>query len=99
MKAREQLEADGIPSAVVSMPCCELFDMQDQDYRLKVLGVGTVRIAIEAAVRFGWDSYLGDRGGFVGMKGFGASASAEKLYEHFGITPNAVVLLAKNCFE
>ena len=50
-----------------------------------------VRVAVEAAVRFGWDRYLGERGGFVGMAGFGASGPAEVLYEHFGITPAAVV--------
>ena len=56
-----------------------------------MLGKGTVRIAVEAAVRFGWDRYLGERGGFIGMTGFGASGPADVLYEHFGITPSAVV--------
>jgi transketolase len=73
------------------MPCCELFDAQDEAYRFSVLGKGTVRVAVEAAVRFGWDRYLGEHGGFIGMKGFGASGPADLLYEHFGITPAAIV--------
>jgi transketolase len=95
LEARERLQADGIPTAVISMPCCERFDSQDDAYRTKVLKPGSVRIAIEAAVRFGWDRYLGDRGGFIGMTGFGASGPAEVLYETFGITPAATVAKAK----
>ena len=91
MRARELLQADGVPAAVVSMPCCERFDAQDAEYRAGVLGSRDgVRVAVEAAVRFGWDRYLGERGGFVGMRGFGASGPAQVLYEHFGITPQAV---------
>jgi transketolase len=90
VKAREHLQAEGISTAVVSMPCCERFDAQDPGYRRAVLVPGTVRVAVEAAVRFGWDRYLGERGGFVGMTGFGASGSSEALYELFGITPAAV---------
>jgi len=89
LKARDLLQAQGVPTAVVSMPCCERFDAQDADYRRSVLGRGTVRVAIEAAVRFGWDRYLGNEGGFVGMTGFGASGPAEALYEKFGITAAA----------
>ena len=96
LRAREQLQADGIPTAVVSMPCCELFDAQDDVYRAQVLGQpGSVRIAIEAAVRFGWDRYLGERGGFIGMVGFGASGPADALYEKFGITSMATVAEAR----
>ena len=95
LQARDRLHEEGIPTAVVSMPCWELFDVQDIDYRAAVLGPGTVRVAIEAAVRFGWDRYLADRAGFVGMTGFGASGPAEALYEHFGITPAAVVAQSK----
>ena len=58
-----------------------------------------MRVAIEAAVRFGWDRYLGERGGFVGMAGFGASGPAEALYEHFGITPAAIVAEAKRLLQ
>ena len=95
LKARERLQADGIATAVVSMPCCELFDHQDVAYRSKVLGAQVVRVAIEAAVRFGWDRYLGERGDFVGMKGFGASGGAEQLYEYFNITAAEVVARVK----
>ncbi|BAN26533.1 transketolase [Caballeronia insecticola] len=91
LAAREQLQAAGIATAVVSMPCCERFDEQDAAYRSSVLGADTVRVVVEAAVRFGWDRVIGERGGFVGMKGFGASGPAEALYEHFGITPRHIV--------
>ncbi len=93
VQARQQLEAAGIATAVVSMPCWELFNAQDAAYRRKVLGEG-IRIGIEAAVRQGWDAYLGIDGGFVGMSGFGASGPAEELYKLFNITPEAVVALA-----
>jgi transketolase len=99
LQARERLQTEGIPTAVVSMPCCERFDAQDAAYRAGVLGKGTVRIAIEAAVRFGWDRYLGERGGFIGMPGFGASGPADELYEHFGITPSAVVAAARRLLQ
>jgi transketolase len=93
--ARERLQNDGIPTAVVSIPCWALFDEQERHYRLDVLGVDTVRVGVEAAVRFGWDRYLGERGGFVGMSGFGASGPADALYEHFGITPAHIVAEVK----
>ncbi len=89
MKGRELLQAKGIGAAVVSMPCWELFEQQDEDYRQNVLGTG-VRIAVEAAAKFGWERYLGHDGVFIGMTGFGASAPGEKLYVHFGITGEAV---------
>ena len=90
VKARDMLEAEGIPTAVVTMPSFELFDAQDEAYRAKVLGPHSVRVAVEAAVRMGWDKYIRNHGGFVGMTGFGASAPAEQLYKHFGITAEAV---------
>jgi transketolase len=94
--AREALQARGVPTAVVSMPSWELFAAQPIDYRAGVLGApGTVRVACEAALRFGWDQWLGDRGGFVGMTGFGASGPADVLYRHFGITSDAIVAEAK----
>ncbi len=102
MEARAQLEAEGIGTRVVSMPCMELFAEQDEAYRRKVLPAGPVRIGIEAAVRDGgWDRWLlGERGreakaGFIGMSSFGASAPAEELYEKFGITAEATVAKAK----
>ena len=95
MAARDTLQAKGTPTAVVSMPCWELFDAQSPAYRQKVLGNGTVKVAVEAAMRFGWDKYVGPEGGFVGMTGFGASAPAPELYKHFGITAENVVAEAK----
>jgi transketolase len=95
LRARALLQAERIPTAVVSMPCWELFEQQDDRYRQTVLGADTVRVAVEAAVRFGWDRYLGARGEFVGMRGYGASGPGEALYRHFGITAEAVVAAAK----
>jgi transketolase len=96
MDAKKLLEAKGLGARVVSMPCWELFEAQDEAYRRKVLPAGAVRIGVEAAIRQGWDRWLmGERGterkaGFVGMTGFGASAPAGDLYRHFGITAEAV---------
>lgn len=92
--ARAILEARGIGTAVVSLPSFELFRAQEAAYRAAVLGSG-LRIGVEAALRFGWDEVIGAEGGFVGMTGFGASAPAEVLYRHFGITAEAVVALAE----
>jgi transketolase len=91
VQARAALQALGLPTAVVSMPCWELFEQQDAAYRRQVLGPGTLRVGIEAAVRFGWERWLGEHGLFVGMPGFGASGPADALYRHFGITADAVV--------
>ncbi len=101
MAAREKLQAEGIGTRVVSMPCWELFAQQEESYRKRVLPGGPVRVAVEAATRFGWDQWLcGERGkyakaGFVGMDSFGASAPAEELYEKFGITAENVAATAK----
>ena len=95
MAARDILEAEGIGTRVVSMPCWEIFEDQDEKIRKRVLPGGPVRVAIEAGIRFGWDRWLfGERGrrekaGFIGMHGFGASAPAPELFEHFGITAEA----------
>jgi transketolase len=94
MGAREKLAKDGIQVAVVSAPSFELFARQDASYRNAVLGNAT-RIGIEAAGGFGWERWLGDQGIFIGMNGFGASAPAEALYEHFGITEAAIVSAVK----
>ncbi len=90
LAARARLQAEGVPTAVVSMPSRELFEQQDRSYRSAVLGEGTVRVAVEAAVRQGWDRYIGADGGFVGMSGFGASGAEDALFAHFGITPERV---------
>ena len=101
LEARDLLQAEGIGTRVVSMPCMELFAQQDDAYRKRILPGGAVRVAVEAAVRMGWDQWLlGERGreakaGFVGMTGFGASAPADRLYEEFGITAEAVVRKVK----
>ena len=95
LAARDLLQKEGVPTRVVSMPSFELFDEQDEGYQEKVLGPGTVRVAVEAGIRQGWDRYLGSKGAFVGMSGFGASGPYEQLYRHFGITAEAVVAAAK----
>jgi transketolase len=94
-EARQILEAEGHPTRVVSLPCWELFDAQDQAYRDDVLGGEATRIGIEAAVSFGWERYLGAGGIMIGMRSFGASAPADKLYAKFGITADAVVAAAR----
>jgi transketolase len=91
VQARNLLQSAGIPTRVVSMPCWELFEEQDDAYQQSVLQPNTVRVAVEAAISMGWERYTGDNGGFVGMTGFGASAPAKDLYNHFGITAEAVV--------
>nr|WP_111298114.1 transketolase [Paracoccus saliphilus] len=99
--ARDALEAEGVATRVVSVPSMELFREQPADYRAEVLPAGTVRIAIEAAVRQPWDwLLLGERGqearsAFIGMEGFGASGPAPELYKAFGITAEAAVERAK----
>ncbi|WP_425070818.1 transketolase [Sagittula sp. S175] len=101
MAARDALQAEGIGTRVVSMPCWELFEQQDEAYRRKVLPAGPVRVAVEAACGMGWDKWLfnergkRDKGAFVGMTGFGASAPYEVLYEQFGITSAKVAEAAK----
>jgi transketolase len=96
VKARDLLATDGITAAVVSMPSWELFEAQDESYRAQVLGPdGTVRVACEAASGFGWERWLGTRGAFVGMTGFGASGKAPDLFKHFGITAEAIAAAAK----
>ena len=102
MAARDLLQAEGIGTRVVSMPCWELFEEQDDAYRRRVLPGGPVRVAVEAGIRFGWDRWLfGERGkrekaGFVGMHDFGASAPADVLFREFGITPEAVAEKVKS---
>jgi transketolase len=91
--AAKALEGEGIAAAVVSMPCSELFEAQSKSYWDDVLGESP-RVAVEAAVPFGWSKWLGPNGAFVGMQGFGASAPAQHLYKHFGITAEAVAAAA-----
>ena len=95
MAAREMLARDGLVAAVVSMPCWELFEAQPEAYRTAVLG-SAPRVAVEAAGQFGWERWLGPRGAFIGMTGFGASAPGEALFPHFGITPEKVAQAARS---
>jgi transketolase len=95
MQARDLLKADGIGARVVSMPSWRLFEDQPAAYRAEVLGSGTVRVAVEAAVEQGWDRYIGPHGRFVGMHGFGASGPYKDVYKHFQITPEAVAEAAR----
>jgi transketolase len=94
MTARERLAEDGVRAAVVSMPCWQLFETEAEEYRRHVLGTAP-RVAVEAAVRLGWDRWLGERSAFIGMHGFGASAPIEALYPHFGITAEKVAEAAR----
>jgi transketolase len=94
LKAREMLAAEGIAVAVASVPSFELLDRQDPGYRTEVLGEAP-RVGVEAAVGFGWERLLGTDGTFIGMHGFGASAPYQKLFQHFGITAEAVVAAVK----
>ncbi|MRL67671.1 transketolase [Brevundimonas sp. SPF441] len=95
LKAAETLEAEGVATRVVSVPSFELFEKQDAAYQASVIGRGTVRVAVEAAIKQGWERFIGEDGAFIGMTGFGASAPAEVLYEKFGITSDAIVAAVK----
>ncbi|HFB97966.1 MAG TPA: transketolase, partial [Bryobacterales bacterium] len=94
LEAADMLAEKGIRAAVVSMPCWELFEQQDDAYRAAVLG-DAPRVAVEAAIGMGWEKWIGDNGRFIGMKSFGASAPADQLYEFFGITATAVAQAAE----
>ena len=93
VNAQKILAEKGVKAAVVSMPSWELFDKQDKAYKKAVLG-DCPRVAVEAQGAFGWEKYTGLDGAIVAMRSFGASAPAELLYQHFGITPEAVAKAA-----
>jgi transketolase len=96
LAARDELEAEGIGTRVVSMPCWELFDRQPQDYREHVLPPAVkARVAVEQASTLGWDRYVGDGGAVVGMHTFGASAPLKQLLTKFGFTPEQVSQVAR----
>jgi transketolase len=95
VEAKNKLDAAGVPTRVVSVPCMELFFQQDEAYRAAVIGTAPVKIGVEAALRLTWDAIIGSEGGFVGMDSFGASGPANEVYEHFGITVDAVVAMAQ----
>ncbi len=94
VEAAQELAKEGINAAVVSMPCWELFEQQEEDYKARVLDEAP-RLAIEAAIEQGWSKYTGNSDNFIGMSGFGASAPAPELFEHFGITTGAILAKVK----
>jgi transketolase len=94
LDARDMLQGEGTPTRVVSVPCFELFEEQEKSYREKVIGKAPVKVAVEAAIRLGWDRFIGSDGAFVGMTGFGASAPAKDCYRYFGITAANVARIA-----
>jgi transketolase len=98
VEAANALEGEGIKAVVVSMPCWELFEAQDEGYRKTVLG-SAPRVGVEAAAEFAWSKWLGSDGAFIGMHGFGASAPAQDLYKHFGLTAEAVAAAARGLIE
>jgi len=96
MEAAEKLAAEGIKAQVVSMPCWELFEKQSQEYKDSVLPPSVkARVGVEAGIEQGWSKWLGDKGIFIGMSSFGASAPAKTCFEKFGITADKVVEAAK----
>jgi len=95
LAAQSLLEEENIPTRVISVPCFELFNAQSREYQKAVIGQAPARVAIEAAVKQGWERFIGEEGAFIGMNGFGASAPVDELYKHFGITAEAVVAAAK----
>ncbi|WP_395176278.1 transketolase [Roseibium alexandrii] len=95
VEAHKELMGSGIAARVVSVPSFELFEAQSADYKEAVIGSSPVKVAVEAGIRMGWDRFIGNDGLFIGMTGFGASAPYKELYEHFGITKDAVVAAAK----
>jgi transketolase len=99
LQAREILQSQGVATSVVSMPCWELFEQQDAEYRQKVLGANSIRVGVEAAMRFGWDRYLRAGDAFVGMSSFGGSGPADVLYRHFGITVDSIVEQSLLCLK
>jgi transketolase len=100
VEARKTLEAQGISTRVVSMPCREWFEAQDQSYRDEVLPPSVkARVSVEAAVALGWRDYVGDAGRIIGLDHFGASADYKTLYREFGITPEAVVAAANDSIQ
>jgi transketolase len=98
VNAAKALEAKGIATRVVSVPCFELFAEQSDEYRSAIIGDAPVKIGVEAGIRQGWDEIIGSDGAFIGMKSFGASGPYKELYKHFGITVEAVVAAAESRF-
>lgn len=95
VEAQKRLRADGVEVSVVSMPCCELFDAQPEEYKRSILGKAP-RIAVEAAAVYGWEKYTGSSENVIGLSGFGASGKGEDVYKHFGITVEHIVEKVRN---
>jgi len=96
LAAQERLEAEGIPTRVVSMPCQEWFRAQDEAYRQRVLPSGVrARVSVEAGVAMSWQDLVGDAGECVSIEHYGASAPYQVLFEQFGFTPDRVVAAAR----
>jgi len=95
MAAYEQLAQEGIGTILVSLPSAELFEAQPAEYQEQTIPSHLPRVCVEAGIEAGMARYLGSKGRFVGMRGFGASGPAPELYKHFGITTEAVVQAAK----
>ena len=90
--SKKLLDEKNITSKVISIPCFEIFDSQSEEYRNKILGnKNNLKIAVEAAIKQGWEKYIGDKGSFIGMNSFGASGKYQDLYQHFGITAENIV--------
>jgi transketolase len=96
MDAQKALAQDGVHVRVVSMPCTNLYDRQDQAYKDSVLAKGVKRVAVEAGVTGFWHKYVGLEGAVVGMDCFGESAPAGELFKHFGFTAENVVKTVKS---
>jgi transketolase len=100
LQAQDQLTKEGIKARVVSMPCWEVFDEQDQEYRDSVIPPGvTARVAVEQASTVGWDRWVGSHGAVVGMRTFGASAPLKELQKKFGFTVDNVVTAVKTSLK
>lgn len=96
LKAKEKLEKENIGTRVVSVPSFELFNNQPSEYKMDILCNPSIKLAIEAATRFGWDQYIGPHGIFIGVNEFGMSAPAKKLYEYFKITESEIIKKIKD---
>jgi transketolase len=100
VEAREALEAEGTPTRVVSMPCLEWFETQDEAYKQQVLPPSVrARVSVEAGVALGWRTYVGDAGESVSLERFGASADYKTLFQQFGLTAERVVAAARRCLR
>jgi transketolase len=100
LEAAKQLDADGVSTQVVSMPCWKLFEKQDDKYRNSVIPPDVkARVGVEAGIEMGWHKWLGEKGVFIGMSGFGASAPGKVCFQEFGITAENVATTARDLLK